>query len=218
MLDSGYPDVRLVAVSKRKGVDSMKEAVEAGIRDLGENRIQEAVEKFSQEPFPGVDRHFIAPIQSNKLGRMLEYFQWFHGLESMKIAEAIDGSGSSIKCLVEVNTTDDPGRHGVKPEDLQDLAVSLSALKNIRIVGLMTMAPFTDDRDRIRRSFRTLAVLSREMAAHETQNISYRELSMGMSGDFDIAQARECSRPPLPTSNTFIKSRSLIRRLSSAPA
>jgi len=179
--------IRIIAVSKKKSLEEMRRAVAAGIRDLGENRIQEAEQKFSAESFPGIERHFIAPIQSNKLSRLLQYFHWFHGLESLKIADAVDRAETGLKCLIEVNTTGDPDRHGVPPGEVRDFVLALRDLKKIQIRGLMTMAPFTEDEGPIRASFRTLAELGRQLKGMETENIHFEELSMGMSGDYRIA-------------------------------
>ncbi len=179
--------LRLIAVSKTRRVEEMKQAVAAGIRDLGENRIQDAEEKFSQASFDGVERHFIGSIQSNKIRKMLGIFHWFHGLSSYPAARLINDEKSDIRCLIQVNISGEATKHGLSPEEVPAFVESLASFESLRICGLMTIGPHTTDRLAIRQAFHDLARLRKQLESFAGGHIQFNELSMGMSGDYALA-------------------------------
>jgi PLP dependent protein len=185
---SPYPDrVRIVAVSKKQPIEKMRSAVEAGITDLGENRIQDALDKFSLEAFDGITRHFIGYLQSNKANKCLQNFNWLHSLQTEKLAKLIANSDYRIKCLVEVNISGETNKSGLLPDELTDFFKKVRDYEGLEIRGLMGMAAFTDDESRIRRSFALLRSLAEEHKTLETDHFKMDELSMGMTHDYRIA-------------------------------
>ncbi len=185
---SPYPDrVRIVAVSKKQPIEKMRSAVEAGIKDLGENRIQDALDKFSLEAFDGITRHFIGYLQSNKANKCLQNFNWLHSLQTEKLAKLIAKSDYRIKCLIEVNISGEANKSGLPPDELPDFLKKVRDYEGLEIQGLMGMAAFTDDKSRIRRSFALLRSLAEEYKTLETDHFKMDELSMGMTHDYRIA-------------------------------
>jgi len=186
---SPYPDrVRIVAVTKRFSVSDMLTAAEAGITAFGENRMQEALSKFSREPFSGVERHFIGTLQSNKVRDLLSHFDWLHSMDHLKTAERIAKEPSAIQILIQANTSGEKTKGGIDPDELEGFVdLLLDKTPDIQIKGLMTMGPLTKDTKRIRRSFTLLRELSERLKDRETGTFSFSELSMGMTGDYRIA-------------------------------
>ncbi|MDZ7796080.1 MAG: YggS family pyridoxal phosphate-dependent enzyme [Candidatus Marinimicrobia bacterium] len=185
---SPYPErVRLVAVSKKQPVERIYEGVEAGIRDLGENRIQDALEKFAKHPFPGVSRHFVGYLQSNKANKCLQNFDWLHSLQTEKLARIIARKEPRIKCLIEVNISGEDNKTGIAPDALYLFMKRIREYRDLEIRGLMGMAAFTDNEKRIRDSFVLLRTLLQDGKALETENLRMEELSMGMTNDYKIA-------------------------------
>ncbi len=185
---SQYPKkVKLVGVTKTFSVEKIQMAINAGIKVIGENKVQDAIVKFEKESFPGIERHYIGKLQSNKVNKVLNNFHFIHSLDREKIVEKIDKSGSQIKCLIEVNTSGEKSKGGVEPEELENFICKLHKYKNIQIVGLMTISPLTKNEDEIRRSFRNLKELLEANKKNETGNIHFNELSMGMTNDYKIA-------------------------------
>jgi PLP dependent protein len=165
----------------------MRLAVQAGIRDFGENRIQDALDKFDIEPFPEITRHFIGYLQSNKINKCLQNFQWLHSLQKEKLVRKIDSSENPLYCLIEVNISGEESKSGLNPEQLRDFVQCIRKYRRIRIRGLMGMAAYTNDREAIRHSFMLLRELLEDCRALETDNVRFEELSMGMSHDYRIA-------------------------------
>lgn len=185
---SPHPDrVRIIAVSKKQPIDKMIEAAAAGFTDFGENRIQDALDKFDQEPFPGITRHFIGYLQSNKANKCLQNFDWLHSLQTEKLAKIIADSDAGLKCLIEVNISGEENKSGLPPSDLQPFIQKIRDLPALEVRGLMGMAAFTDDESSVRRSFALLRELAEDCRPLETERISMRELSMGMTNDYRIA-------------------------------
>lgn len=185
---SPHPDkVRLVAVSKRQPIEKIIAAVDAGAVALGENRIQDAIPKLDAHPFPGVERHFIGYLQSNKLSKCLTYFDWLHSLQSVNLVKRIHEKESDINCLIEVNISGDSSKSGLSPDNLKQFVRDVQSYPKCRIRGLMGMASFTDDPNDIRKSFRLLKELALDLAPMETETMNFSELSMGMSNDYKIA-------------------------------
>jgi PLP dependent protein len=179
--------VRIIAVTKTVGLPPMREAIAAGIVDIGENRLQEALAKLDQDPLDGICRHFIGPIQSNKLKKMAAAFHWFHALDSEKTAAALAQLPNPPLTLVQINSSGEISKHGLKPEDLPDFLKSLQKYPTLPIRGLMTIGPNTKDESAIRASFRLMSDLRKACRPFETEHIQLQELSMGMSGDYRLA-------------------------------
>jgi pyridoxal phosphate enzyme (YggS family) len=180
--------VRLVAVSKTHPPGAVTTVAATGQRIFGESRVQEAREKIPLCS-PGLDWHFIGHLQRNKIRQALPLFSLFHSIDSPELAAAIDRiaaeTGSTVRGLAEVNITGEPTKHGFSPEALRTLLRPLLGLAHLRLEGLMTMAPWSDNPEDARPVFRALRELRDELAAGHGAHLP--ELSMGMSGDFEPA-------------------------------
>ncbi|MBT9146395.1 MAG: Alanine racemase [Syntrophomonadaceae bacterium] len=183
-------DVELVAVTKMVDAARINEAIEAGVRAIGENRVQEAATKYNIV-VDGVRWHFIGHLQRNKAKRAAGIFSLIHSLDSISLSQEINrhavALGKQVEALVEVNISGEETRFGLRPEELIGFLKEASVLKNLRISGLMTMSPFTDEPESSRAYFRELRLLSEEVASHNIENIEMKYLSMGMSQDFETA-------------------------------
>jgi PLP dependent protein len=184
-------DVQLIAVSKTFPVEAIQEAVSTGHIDFGENYVQELQEKRQALTEHSLHWHFIGHLQSNKVKYIAEYIYLIHSVDNIGLGKEIDKRAERLKriqdVLVEVHTTDEATKYGVPPKGTTALIKELSQLKNLRVCGLMTMGPFSDDPDDSRQSFRQLAELKKEIAAEGIENIQMRHLSMGMTHDFEVA-------------------------------
>ena len=183
--------VTIVAVTKGFGVDAVRAAVAAGLLDVGENRVQEAVRKQqelgaeSQEP--GIRWHLIGHLQRNKAKLVPGRFELVHSVDSLALATELDRHASGMRVLLQVNVAGEEQKSGCAAGEAPELARQISALGNLRLEGLMTMAPFTDDVSVQRRTFRGLRVLRDRMK--EEHGLWLPTLSMGMSGDYATAVA-----------------------------
>ncbi|MEX1111742.1 MAG: YggS family pyridoxal phosphate-dependent enzyme [Chthoniobacterales bacterium] len=177
--------VRLVAVSKTHPAESVVAAAEAGQRVFGESRVQEAREKIPSCP-PGLVWHFIGHLQKNKVRQALPLFGFFHSIDSTALAQALDRiageNGQRVDGLLEVNVSGEETKHGFTPEQLRAEFPALVKLPHLRIRGLMTMAPYSDDPEEARPFFRALRQMRDELQSAHGHPLP--ELSMGMSGDF----------------------------------
>jgi len=182
--------VDLVVVTKTVGVDMIRQAVAAGALTLGENRIQEAKEKI-EKLGPIASWHLIGRLQSNKARHAVRLFDLIHSVDSLDLAMEIDKQAAKIgkvqDVLVEVNLSGEASKAGVASEDTLALIKGAARLKNIAIKGLMTMPPFSDSPEDSRPYFKRLRELSDSVARENIPGISMKELSMGMSGDFEVA-------------------------------
>ena len=184
-------EIQLIAVSKTVSADNIRQAMECGIYDFGENYIQELNEKKSRLTDASLRWHFIGHLQSNKVKYISQYVHLIHSVDDAglgrEISKRADRAGRVQDVLIEVHTTDEPTKEGVSPEKTVELARQLSGLKNLRVCGLMTMGPFSDNPEKARTSFRQLAGLKRDIEKEEIENIIMQHLSMGMSHDFEVA-------------------------------
>jgi pyridoxal phosphate enzyme (YggS family) len=179
-------DVRLVAVSKTVPVPLVREAMAAGQRDFGENRVQEAAAKY-KELGTEVRWHFVGRLQRNKVRHLVGWVDLIHSLDRTELAEEIDRRADRpVEVLVEVNVSEDPARGGVQPAALVPLLETVSALPNLRVVGLMAMAPVVDAPEQARPFFRRQVGL-RDEAARRLPRLPLHHLSMGMSQDYAVA-------------------------------
>ncbi|HEX2868506.1 MAG TPA: YggS family pyridoxal phosphate-dependent enzyme [Ignavibacteriales bacterium] len=186
-------EIRLVAVSKNTGIDSICGALRAGILDLGENKAQELNEKIpliEQElPEIKVNWHFLGHLQTNKVKYVVPKAYLIHSVDSIRLAEEINSQavklGKVQKILLEVNTSEEASKYGLKDEEeLLRLAEECRKLPAVELLGLMTMAPFTDEESLVRKSFSKLRNLKLMM---NEKGFNLSELSMGMTHDYEIA-------------------------------
>jgi hypothetical protein len=183
--------VKLVAVSKTQPVESVKEAISAGISIVGENYIQEARERYNALYREPVIWHFIGHLQSNKAKYAVRMFDLIHSVDSLKLVAELDKQAAKIgktqKILIQVNISLESSKSGTIPENTLALIRQAAEYKNVGICGLMTMPPFFDDPERARPYFSKLRILSEQIDNENIPGIAMQELSMGMSGDFQAA-------------------------------
>ncbi|MDO4541213.1 MAG: YggS family pyridoxal phosphate-dependent enzyme [Bacillota bacterium] len=183
-------DVRLIAVTKTQGIEAIKEAVDYGLRDLGENRVQEIVEKYPHFP-ADVRWHLIGHLQTNKVKYIADKVYMIHSLDSIRLAEEIQKQAAKINrvmpCLVQLNIADEDSKFGLKKEEAEDFLREICRFPNIEINGLMTIGPYVDDIEKIRNVFRELRQLKEYLATLALPGVKMRELSMGMSNDYTVA-------------------------------
>lgn len=183
-------DIRLIAVTKSISPEVIQEALAAGVRDLGENRVQEAVPKVEVLP-SDCTWHLIGHLQTNKAKVAAETFCLIHSLDSLRLAQVLERRaaqvGKSVACLVEVNVAGEVSKHGISPDELVHFLSSVSTLEHISVRGLMTVAPYSHDPEEVRPVFRKLRDLACQAAELKLPRVNMTELSMGMSGDFEVA-------------------------------
>lgn len=180
--------VTIVAVTKGFGTDAIHAALAAGLADVGENRVQEAVQKQDTlGELPGIRWHLIGHLQRNKARLVPGRFAMVHSVDSLELANELDRRAAGLRVLVQVNVAGESQKSGCTPEEARGLARDIAALGNLRLEGLMTLAPFTDDLDVQRRTFRGLRVLRDTIKKEE--GVWLPTLSMGMSGDYATAVA-----------------------------
>jgi len=170
-------EVSILVASKGRSIEQIREAASAGIKIFGENYLQEAEKKISE--LPGLEWHFIGHLQSNKAKKAVELFSCIQSLDSLKLAGKIDAASENpFPVFVEVNIASEQTKFGVSPAELPSFIISLKELPNIKVRGLMCMAPF-QPAEQSRTCFQKMASI--------TQQLSLKELSMGMSNDYPIA-------------------------------
>lgn len=181
--------VTLVAVSKTKPVSDLMEAYNADQRIFGENKIQEMAEKYEKMP-KDIKWHMIGHVQRNKVKYMAEFVSLIHGVDSFKLLKEINKQAKKhyrvINCLLQIKIADEDSKFGMSANDATTLLHSdeFSELKNIKIVGLMGMATFTDDMTQVKNEFKFLKTTFDQL---KTENSELKNLSMGMSGDYKLA-------------------------------
>ena len=184
--------VRLIAVTKQVSVAAMREAYTAGVRDFGESRIQEADSKQSQmQDLSGITWHLIGRLQSNKVKKALEQFQWIHSLDSLKLAQRLNQLAEPLSCkpfvCLQVKIKSDPNKSGwTVPELLADLA-QLNQCSHLQIQGLMTIPPLGLEKSEIIEVFDSTRELADKIQQQNWSHIQMRQLSMGMSDDYQLA-------------------------------
>ena len=182
--------VRLVAVSKTHPAQAVEAVAGADQRIFGESRVQEARDKIPACP-TGLEWHFIGHLQKNKVRQALPLFSFFHSIDSPALAQAMDRvageMGKPVEGLLEVNISGEETKHGFTPDELRKEFAALTKLPHLRIRGLMTMAPYSENPEDARPVFRALRELRDELQS--THGYPLPELSMGMSGDFEPAIA-----------------------------
>ena len=184
--------VTLVAVSKTKPVSDLMQAYEAGQRIFGENKIQEMTEKWEQMP-KDIQWHMIGHVQSNKVKFMAPFVSLIHGVDSLKLLQEINKQALKnnrvIDCLLQMHIAEEETKFGLDENELNALISSsdFKEMKNIRILGLMGMATFTEDQNQIKKEFTHLKSIFDSIQKLETENCNLNTISMGMSGDYKLA-------------------------------
>jgi len=177
-------DVRLVAVTKKVDIERIRIAFSSGIKDFGENYIQEALKKI--EVFgDGPCWHMIGHIQTNKVKNIPGFFSYVHSVDRREILEGLERFGKPVKVLFELNLSGEESKHGTQEDNLKRMLERMHALKNVEPVGLMTMAPFVENVEDVRSVFATLRHILEKV--NREFSLDMRELSMGMSSDFEVA-------------------------------
>lgn len=182
-------EILLLAVSKTMDVPRIKQAVDCGLTELGENKVQEIMEKYDQ--LPGVCWHLIGHLQTNKVKYIIDKVKMIHSVDSLKLAEEINKRAKQhnviMDILVEVNMAGEQSKFGVTPKDTLSLIQQIALLDNICVKGLMTVAPFVDNPEENRDCFRRMKQLLVDINNEKIDNVHMNVLSMGMSNDFEVA-------------------------------
>ncbi len=183
-------DIRLVVVTKTVDLDRIKEVIRCGIEIIGENRVQEAEEKLTRLT-EKVEKHLVGHLQTNKAKKAVELFDLIQSVDSAHIAEEISKraqeQGKLMDVLVEVNTSVEETKFGVEPEKTLSLIETISKFPGIKIKGLMTIGLFSDDPEATRPCFKKLKSLFEKIKSASIPNVDMHNLSMGMTGDFEVA-------------------------------
>lgn len=187
---SKYSDVTLVAVTKNHDVAAIREAIDAGAVDIGENRVQEAKEKFAT-----LEReatwHLIGHLQTNKAKEAVKLFSLIHSIDSQKLATAINSAAKNIgkiqDILLQVNLAKEDSKFGIYKEDLDSLIKEADDMENLRLRGIMLIAPNFPDKEEVRPLFREMYDIFTDLKTRSYKRANIDILSMGMTGDFEIA-------------------------------
>ena len=183
-------EVTLIAVSKTKPVTDLQEIYNAGVRDFGENKVQEMCDKMEKMP-KDINWHMIGHLQRNKVKYIVGNVALIHSVDSYRLAEEINiqakKKGIVVPILVEVNIADETTKFGVSKEDAMELVRQIASLDALSIKGLMTIAPYVVDPEENRAYFRKIKELSVDIDNQNIDNVSMDILSMGMTGDFEVA-------------------------------
>ena len=183
-------DVTLIAVSKTKPVEMLREAYDSGCRDFGENKVQELVEKYDQMP-GDVRWHMIGHLQRNKVKYIVDKVYMIHSVDSLRLAEEISKEAVkkevTVSILVEVNVAGEESKFGTTAEEAVSLVENIAKLPNILVKGLMTIAPYVENSEENRLYFAKLKQIYVDIIHKNIDNVSMEELSMGMTGDYEVA-------------------------------
>ncbi len=185
-------NVTLVAVSKFKPVQMLTEAYDAGIKDFGENYVQELVDKHEQLP-DDINWHFIGHLQSNKVKYLAPFVHLIHSVDSFKLLKEINKQAAKNNriqnCLLQVYIAEEDTKTGIEEAELRELLNSeeFKSFNNIKVLGLMGMSTFTDDEKQVRTEFNKLKTIFDSLKDNVTPNLELKIVSMGMSGDYEMA-------------------------------
>ena len=183
-------EVTLIAVSKTKPVEMLEEAYETGIREFGENKVQELSDKYDVLP-KNIRWHMIGHLQRNKVKYLIGKTVLIHSVDSLRLAEQIEHEAAKadtiMNVLIEVNVAGEESKFGTTCNEAIELVRAVAALKHVKIKGLMTIAPFTDNPEDNRIYFKKLKQLSVDIKSKNIDNVDMDELSMGMTGDYEVA-------------------------------
>ena len=180
---------RLIAVTKTYGTDVINEAIGCGVTDIGENRVQEILEKYdSVKP---VRWHLIGHLQKNKVKYIIDKVCLIHSVDSLELAKEINRQAEKIgkvqDILIQVNVSGEESKFGIKPSECENLCREIAEMKNVHICGLMTIAPFVEDETVLKNTFDGLRQISLDISKKKIDTVDMDELSMGMTHDFPLA-------------------------------
>ena len=188
--------ITIIAVSKGRALEQIREAIEAGISDIGENRVQEAILKYNNltpnaQHLTPIKWHMVGHLQANKVKDAVRIFDLIQSVDSVRLAEEIDKQADKINkiqdILIEIKTSPEESKFGLKPDEVPGVIKEIAKLKNINIKGLMTIAPLVDNPEKTRPYFRILRELRDKINALRVTSYELRVLSMGMTDDFEVA-------------------------------
>ncbi|UOQ93094.1 YggS family pyridoxal phosphate-dependent enzyme [Halobacillus shinanisalinarum] len=180
-------EITIVAVTKYVTVERTKEALEAGIKDLGENRKEGFLEKYERIG-NGANWHFIGSLQSRKVKDVIDKVDMIHSLDRKSLAKEINKRAERpVPCFIQVNASGEESKHGLSPEEVEAFVDTLKAFEHVKVVGLMTMAPHVDQEEELRAVFRKLRALRDRIRDKQLPHAPCEYLSMGMSNDYGIA-------------------------------
>lgn len=183
-------EVTLIAVSKTKPVEILQEAYDAGARVFGENKVQEITAKYPELP-DDIRWHMIGHLQRNKIKYIIDKVELIHSVDSLRLARAIEDEAAKhnlvMPILLEVNVAEEESKFGLKTDEVLPLLEEISAMNHVRVEGLMTIAPFVDNPEENRQIFRSLKKLSVDIGKKNINNVNMHVLSMGMTGDYQVA-------------------------------
>lgn len=180
-------EITLIGVTKYVTIERTEALIDAGIKNIGENRTEELLKKYKKIG-AAANWHFIGTLQSRKVKDVVDKVHTIHSLERLSVAKQINRrSDRVIDCFVQVNVSGEEAKYGLAPEAVLPFIQSLEPFDKVRVIGLMTMAPHTDDKETVRNVFRALAKLRDTIAKENLAHAPCTQLSMGMSNDYEIA-------------------------------
>ena len=183
-------DVTLISVSKTKPVEMLREAYESGSRDFGENRVQEIMEKYGQMP-EDVRWHMIGHLQKNKVRQVIDKAVLIHSVHTVELAEQIEKDAAkrdlTVDILLEVNVAEEESKFGFRTEEVEAAVMKIKEFPHVHIKGLMTIAPFVSNSEDNREVFKKLYQLYVDIRSKNIDNVNMSVLSMGMTGDYEVA-------------------------------
>lgn len=189
-INKSHEEVSLIAVSKTKPVSMLKEAYDCGIRDFGENKVQEILEKYDKLP-SDIRWHMIGHLQRNKVKYIIDKVALIHSVDSLRLAEEINKEAAKhnliMPILIELNIAGEESKFGLTFAECEEMILAISKLPNVQIKGLMTVAPFVENAEDNRQYFRNMKQLSVDIMNKNIDNVNMSILSMGMTGDYEVA-------------------------------
>ena len=193
--------VNVIAVTKYVDVATTETLVKTGIQHIGENRVDKFLEKYQALKEYELTWHLIGSLQRRKVKDVINFVDYFHALDSVKLAQEIQKRAEHpIKCFLQVNISGEESKHGFAPDELDDVLAEIAQLDKIEIVGLMTMAPFEASQEELQDIFSKTHQLQKQLEKKQLKNMPFSELSMGMSRDFEVAIANGATYVRIGTS------------------
>ena len=193
--------VNVIAVTKYVDVATTEALVKTGIQHIGENRVDKFLEKYQALKEYDLTWHLIGSLQRRKVKDVINFVDYFHALDSVKLAQEIQKRAEHpIKCFLQVNISGEESKHGFAPDELDDVLAEIAQLDKIEIVGLMTMAPFEASQEELQDIFSKTHQLQKQLEKKQLRNMPFSELSMGMSRDFEVAIANGATYVRIGTS------------------
>lgn len=187
-VDRPTESVNVIAVTKYVDSSIANKLVKTGVTHIGENRVDQFLDKYQALADQNLTWHLIGTLQRRKVKDVINYVDYFHALDSIKLVQEIDKRATRrIKCFLQVNISGEESKHGFDLSEIDEVLSEIAQFKNIELVGLMTMAPFEADELELHSIFSKMKQVQEELSSRQLPGMPFTELSMGMSGDFDIA-------------------------------